>query len=346
MVEGSSRLTSADFPVTESERAKLLRAFVGQLDAQCVRRSDPVLGVVAGQPAAGKSRTITEIQREAGRAFAVLDSDELRLWHPRLEEIRQRDPFRMDVLSNGPVGEWMSGSLTHCRDHRYDTLLENTMTNPDQVRTTAESFRGAGFSVQADVLAVPEAQSRLGIVTRYLTEVDVGPSARWTTEASHTGAFAGMSAGLRELEGVFDAVRVRDRDGGVLYTGNDTDAAATVLDTHRGQAWTPAQSRAWRSDYARVCPRLVEPGMITDQTRTVLRNLVTDAEKIMPHKELPPDHGRLARSVGAAPSRAPCAAEVMPPAREARPSQTFKRGFGGPSALDSEQGKSRGVGLD
>lgn len=295
MVEGSNLLVAADFPVSEREHAALLREFLGQLDRRCARRSVPVLGVVAGQPAAGKSRTITEIQREVGRSFAVLDSDEMRLWHPRLVEIRQRDPFRMDVLSNGPVGGWMRGSLTHCRDQRYDTLLENTMTDPSLLRNTAEDFRDAGFSVQADVLSVPESQSRLGIVTRYLMEVDVGPSARWTTEASHTGAFTGMSEGLRDLGGIFDVVRVRDRKGEVLYSGRDVDTATTVLVNNRDRGLTPAQRKVWSSDYAQVCPRLIEPGMITEQTRTVLRNLVSDAEKIVPRDELPVAHDRLAR---------------------------------------------------
>lgn len=311
MVGESRRLTAADFPVAENERAAILDEFLSQLDARQLRRDTPVLGVVAGQPASGKSRTIGQMQHAAGRPFAVLDSDELRLLHPQMDEIMQRDPFRMDVLSNGPVGEWMSGALAHCRSRGYDTVIENTRTNPDELRTTLEAFRDAGFTVHAEVLAVPEPVSRLGIVTRYLAGADLSRSPRWTTEASHQRAFAGMGAGLRELDGAFDSVRVRDRTGAALYVGVDTDQAATALDRRRANGLSPAQRAEWASDYGWACPRLTHPSMVTDQTRTVLRNLVADADELLSPDQRPREHEQL-RSAVAPPNQAPRAQAVMP----------------------------------
>lgn len=126
---------------------------------------------VTGRPAAGKSRTIDRISAALDTLAVVLDSDVLRQNHPAMPEIMAQDPQRMDVLSNGPVGYRMSGAIEHCRELRYNTIIENALTNPTQVSETARSFRDAGFTVMIAALAVHEKVSRLGIITRYLAGV-------------------------------------------------------------------------------------------------------------------------------------------------------------------------------
>lgn len=147
----------------------------------------------------------------------VLDSDALRLNHPLLPQIMASDPQRMDVLSNGPVGGWMSGLIDHARHRGYNTVVENTLTNPEQVAATARAFSDAGYTVSIAALAVPEQVSRLGIVTRYLAGVDHDEFPRWTTENSHSRSYTGMLTGLESVTNVVDQIDVFDRQGDLLY---------------------------------------------------------------------------------------------------------------------------------
>lgn len=276
------------------------------MDTDVVASGSPQLMFVTGQPAAGKSRTIDRLSDSLDVAPVVLDSDVIRLNHPMMDEIIAADPQRMDVLSNGPVGAWMSGLIDHAREAGYNVIIENTLTNPAQVAETAEQFHQAGYQVNIAALAVPDQDSRLGIVQRYLAGVDTDPYPRWTTESSHSSAYTGMVEGLQQVTGVVDSIEVYTRSGESLYSGSDGVAAAAAVTEHRERPKDAEQSAAWSDGYRGVVDRLTEPGMITDQTRTVIGNLLGDAERIVDVAQLPDVHFRLhAQLVDDSPYRAP-----------------------------------------
>ncbi|MEL4163090.1 zeta toxin family protein [Corynebacterium bovis] len=137
------------------DRRNILAYFVKQLDAVMRPQKHPRLVFVVGQPASGKSRMLDRIESEAGHPVAQLDSDEMRLWHPDIDRIVAADPHRMDVLSNSPVGEWMRAAIAHCRTERYDVVVENTLTAPEQVAATIGGFHDAGYRVEIVALATP-----------------------------------------------------------------------------------------------------------------------------------------------------------------------------------------------
>ena len=235
--------------------------------------------IVAGQPAAGKSRTVHAAVKSLGSAV-VIDSDEFRQLHPQLAEIMRRDPQRMDVLSNGPVGYWVDNALEYCRANRLNTILESTLTRPEQIHDTVNRFRSHGFTAVAEVLAVPPAISRLGIVSRYLAGHH--PSTRrWTTNNAHHRAIEGLADGIRQLHGVFAEITVRDRSAAELYRGTDTDAAAAIITAQHTRALTAQENADWASDFREACPRMLEPGFITAHTATVSRLITDDAARLL-----------------------------------------------------------------
>lgn len=297
MADASNLLTSADFPVDVAGTESIARAIKNVVDVGFSSRENPLLIVVVGQPASGKSRTVVHIQREYERPMVTLDSDELRLLHPRMNDIIRTDPYRMDVLSNAPVSTWMAALIEHCRHSKLDTIIENTLTNPAQIRQTARAFKDEGFTARLELLAVPEPVSRLGIVTRYLAGVDGDDFPRWTTEASHRKALSSAPEGVRQLESVFDEIQVRDRKGGALHTGTDAASAAGAFEKRLSEGLSPDQFEEWIADYTEVAPRVGRDISIVDRTRTVLRNLVADAEDIIPPGRLPEAHATLIETV-------------------------------------------------
>lgn len=289
----AEHLSAADFPVPDEQQTRILDGLLTRMDGDVTPSDTPLLAIVTGQPASGKSRTIGRLSRVLDTPAVTLDSDELRLAHPSMDEIIAADPQRMDVLSNGPVGAWMAGSITHARSAGYDVIIENTLTNPGQVAATAGDFRRDGYQVSIVALAVPEEDSRLRIVQRYLAGQDTDPFPRWTTEHSHSSAYTGMDDGLEQMTDVVDSIEVYDRNGGPLYAGPDGRAAATAVTEQRGRPKDVQQTAAWSAEYRRVVDRLLTPGMLTDQTRTVIGNLVADAERIVAAEQLPESHQQL-----------------------------------------------------
>ncbi|WP_297005777.1 zeta toxin family protein [uncultured Corynebacterium sp.] len=282
--------------MSQSAQEPILADLLLDVDTPHSASPSPTLVVVTGQPAAGKSRTIDRISAALDTPAVVLDSDVLRLNHPAMPDIMERDPQRMDVLSNGPVGFWMSGVIDHCRQHRYNIIIENTLTNPKQVSETAQLFHDTGFAVAVAALAVHEEVSRLGIVSRYLAGIDTDAFPRWTTERSHTTACHGMVSGLATINGSVDTIEVYDRQGHPLYAGSNGTAAAEAVTRERTTPLTDRQIQEWTTDYLRALPRLSDPAIVTAQTRTVLTNVVADAERIFREsgtEALPVEHHQL-----------------------------------------------------
>lgn len=94
--------------MSAAEQRDILADLIWDIDDEFHRSPHPRLLFVTGQPAAGKSRTVDHLSAQLDSPAVVLDSDDLRKNHPMMNEIMARDPQRMDVLSNGPVGFWMS----------------------------------------------------------------------------------------------------------------------------------------------------------------------------------------------------------------------------------------------
>lgn len=128
---------------------------------------------------------------------------------------------------------------------------------------------------------------------RYLAGQDTDPFPRWTTEHSHSSAYTGMVDGLEQMTDVVDSIEVYDRNGGPLYAGPDGRAAATAVTEQRGRPKDVQQTAAWSAEYRRVVDRLLTPGTLTNQTRTVIGNLVADAERIVAAEQLPESHQQL-----------------------------------------------------
>lgn len=258
-------LSAADFPVDPQvmeQRLKTLQtSYFGRSNAH--GPAVPEVIYVAGQPASGKSTAIESVKN----GHAVLDSDEVRKLHPALDEIVERDPLRMDVLTNGPVPYWMSSLIEYGRQHGHSLIIENTLSNPEFIAGEIAKFRSAGFRVKVVGLAVAQEVSRLGVVQRYLEAQRVSRYPRWTNEVSHTSGFKAIVPGLQAIAPLVDDLEIRTRDGRTLSGIEDIEAErATWFDS-------PAVRADWLARFDSCDLSGLEAEKLT-------QNLVADAELI------------------------------------------------------------------
>ena len=254
-------LKAADFPVDDAFKRRVLERRIAYLFRQ--PSAEPEVIYVAGQPASGKSSVIEMIADD----HVVLDSDELRKYHPALDEIMERDPLRMDVLTNGPVPYWMSSLIEHGRQYGHSLIIENTLSNPEFIAGEIAKFRSAGFRVKVVGLAVAQEVSRLGVVQRYLEAKRVSRYPRWTNEVSHTPGFKAIVPGLQAIAPLVDDLEIRTRDGRTLSGIEDIEAErATWFDS-------PAIRADWLARFDSCDLTGLEAEKLT-------KNFVADAERI------------------------------------------------------------------
>ena len=254
-------LKAADFPVDDAFKRRVLERRIAYLFRQ--PSAEPEVIYLAGQPASGKSSVIETLTHD----HVVLASDELRKYHPALDEIMERDPLRMDVLTNGPVPYWMSSLIEDGRQHGHSLIIENTLSNPEFIAGEIAKFRSAGFRVRVVGLAVAQEVSRLGVVQRYLEAQRVSRYPRWTNEVSHTSGFKAIVPGLQAIAPLVDDLEIRSRDGRTLSGIEDIEAErATWFD-----------SRAIRTDWLARFDSCDLSGL---EAEKLTQNLVADAERI------------------------------------------------------------------
>lgn len=265
----------------------------------------PTVVFLGAQPAAGKSHAQAEILRWYDRPMFTVDSDELRAHHPAFEEIMSTDPQRMPVLTNQAASEWTRRSIQYARQHRLDTIIENTFHNPTVIRDSAADFRAAGHRVHAVAVAVPAEVSRLAMADRYLTSLEAGRVPRWTTLAAHDQAVTGASDTLSELHHTraVDRLTIIDRHGHRAYDAHtdtpewSTDPANALTDARKAH-WSPATREDHARLYRHVAAAALRTDSVTDTTRAVFAALADDAERVAGnHIAHEPTHHRLREAV-------------------------------------------------
>lgn len=222
----------------ELSRHELAEIFDRSIRDRLVTEShaqDPTLVLVGGQPGAGKTRVVALAERSHDGAIAVV-GDDFRQFHPDYARLMREDPLRMPEVTAQAAGAWARMSSGFLRERRASVVFETTFRQPDAVVATAKEFREAGYRVEVRALAVPEAVSRLGVLSRYAEQVRDQGAGRWTPQEFHDVAAEQMPRSLERViaEGHVDRVLVVDRAGRTLYASDIDAAQASSPDARDG----------------------------------------------------------------------------------------------------------------
>lgn len=228
----------------------------------------PVVYMLGGQPGAGKSRTkATLLAHLTDRGGGVeLDGDLFRGYHPRYDELLAEDDRRAAYYTDFDAGRWLDKATSYVTERRVNVVLEGTMRRPAFVAQTCDRYRAAGYRVEAAILAVPEALSRLGVLQRYQQQKAARGHGRFSTSETHDAGYAGLldTADAIDRDGLADAVTVYRRGGTAVYanrlnpTGRWREPPATraAIEAERRRAWTPAESETFHGDLGKVADAL------------------------------------------------------------------------------------------
>lgn len=248
----------------EDSRRVFLESIVAKELGGASPVDQPTVLFVAGQPGAGKTRTTQAVvDTLASRGGSVVvNSDYYKPHHPRYRRLLEEDDRTAAPYTSLDGRRWMAQAEEWLIQRRMNVVIETTMRDPGDFAEPARMFRDAGYRAEAAILAVPEAQSRLGIVSRYHEQVTAAGHGRLTETANHDASYIGVLAAARAIDegGLVDAVAVYRRGNVLLHenSGDDrtgwrhpAEAAATTAQ-ERGRPFTQHEGQAFLTEVRRL----------------------------------------------------------------------------------------------
>jgi len=175
-----------------------------------------------------------------------VDIDDLRQFHPKLDDILNEDPINMGGHTHHDAGEWTGFLLHDAKSVKNNIVFEVTLGNINWIEPEIGQFQKDGYAVDLHVMAVHESISRLGLFQRFEAAIKL-PSKdnppRFVPVAYHDQAYKALPENVDHLERhcSLDIVTVNNRAGSILYRRDmqmgDPAAMNTIL-LERSRAWT------------------------------------------------------------------------------------------------------------
>ncbi|QNE22373.1 hypothetical protein F1D05_36355 [Kribbella qitaiheensis] len=223
-----------------------------QLPARAVGER-PILVLIGGQPAAGKSTVqgLVQVALDADR-IASYDRDDDPAAHPRYDAIMRANGVQgNDLVAGGLPADLRDRCLDELRSQRYDVIASSPLQSEATAGYWVDGFGPAGYRIAVVYIATNEANSLLGMADRYQRAKDTVGVGRWLEPVLHDRAYAGMpdAAHALETQGRVDDIYVVDRDGNVLYENHRVDGgvmqpphgARDMIVAERNRPPTPAE---------------------------------------------------------------------------------------------------------
>ncbi|WP_159768695.1 zeta toxin family protein [Streptomyces sp. HM190] len=194
----------------------------------CAPQRAPVAVIVAGQTGAGKT-AVTRMVKDA------LDRDGPAAWinmdfynphHPEYARWQAERPREADALVRPDGDRWWEQAQDLALSRGYHILLESAMVTPAEYEDICRRIRSARlpegvapYRIETAFVAVPGPVSRLGVMTRYLDELQRHGHGRLVDPDIHDAALRGVVRGAAALEreGLGDFAAVLRRGGETVH---------------------------------------------------------------------------------------------------------------------------------
>lgn len=207
----------------------------------------PTFVIICAQPGAGKSGLSLSLRerfmKASGKALHA-DVDELRRFHPDLNQIVSEDPMHMGTHTHEDSGIWKGFLLRDASDAHSNVIMEITLKSADNTKREIERFQQEGYAVELHAMAVHENISRLGVISRFEDAIKrVGEIPRYVPIEYHDDAYNALPRNVDDIERscALNLVTVNTRAGHVSYSRTGQEGKPLAMQsiiTERSKSWT------------------------------------------------------------------------------------------------------------
>jgi UDP-N-acetylglucosamine kinase len=249
----------------------------------------PLAVLVVGQTGAGKTRTAPSLlsaMAALGRQPVHFIADTYKTYHPAYARLMLETPAQASPATGTDARRWLAMAANEAITRRLDVLLESACRHPDDFSQLAQAFHDGGYRVEVAVLAVPEALSRLGILTRFYEKLPEAGSRnlpiRLTPKRIHDDSYRGLldSGAFIDSSDAVDQVVVLRRGDLVAYgdrRGSDGKftggGVASAIRKERERPLTKTEIKTALDDIQRLSTN-DEASTQIEEVRTLLHPLI------------------------------------------------------------------------
>ena len=221
----------------------------------------PVVVFIGGQPGAGKTATTAMIKHTMGLRGPVAHvcGDFYKPYHPDYSRLLEKDDRTAGAYTRLDTRLWHAAAEDWVQSRGCHAVVETALADPREFAETAGRFRAAGTRVEVAVMGVPEALSRLGIVDRYLRQVEIHGHGRFVAQSNHDACYRGVreTVAAIQTQETADNVVVFRRGATVVGAARRDDNGHWVGAQQLAEDVASERERPWTIDESlRFCTSL------------------------------------------------------------------------------------------
>jgi predicted ABC-type ATPase len=222
--------------------------------------------ILGGQPGAGKGGLVRAARAELSGDVVIIDPDEMRKYHPRLEEFRATNPYDWSTRTHQDAGQWADelrdAAINGKKNFIFDTTLSNGEWWSGLINKDLKDY-----DVEIHVVATSKLESELGVDRRFSDSLDREGHGRYVPEGAREAIYNKVPSSLDMIRAQTNVpIRIFDREGKELYDSRtDPRSPGEVLEQARAarlqdpevtrglnQGWQ--EQKNWHENLAETIP--------------------------------------------------------------------------------------------
>lgn len=217
----------------------------------------PKAVLIAAQTGAGKSGLLKKTQEELQENAVFVNTDELRRYHPRYEEIGRLGDLKSAARTQHDASEWRNKLLLSSIQNRRNIIMEGVFKDADGILEAINQLKKAGYEVVVRFLAVHRRQSILGVHLRYEELKAKTGHGRFAPVPYHDECYEKLleTASKAERHSSADIIEVYNRAGDLLHKtqlGQHPDTTKQSIEEEQARSMNKEEQKSYRQGWKRV----------------------------------------------------------------------------------------------
>ena len=191
--------------------------------------------ILGGQPGSGKGGLERAARTELRGDVITIDPDQLREYHPHVEEFRAAEPYRWSGRTHEDASAWASELREAAVAGKKNVIIDTTLGNGDRASKLVDELRSHGYEVEVRVVAAHRLESELGVDRRFSEQLDRDGHGRYVPKEVRDAVYERLPGSLDTVHAQTGApIRIFGRDGKELYDSRtDARPPGQVLEAER-----------------------------------------------------------------------------------------------------------------
>ena len=221
---------------------------------QTTPQQHPKAVVLAGQPGAGKGGLAKSVKGEFSGNIVPIDPDELRRYHPQVDQFRKSEPYTWSDKTHHDASQWAKELRQAAVEGRRNVLVDTTLGNADSAVQTIKDLQAKGYEAEIRVVATHRLESELGVDERFTKSLDKRGYGRYVPEEARAKIYEALPGNLDKVQAQTGVrIRIYSREGQELYDSHASSLrpGAALEQAREARMQDPALTRdaakGWRT---------------------------------------------------------------------------------------------------